>query len=92
MRDYDIGKDQQLAREDKMDCLGIDRAYDDKLVDAKEFRAKINRIKRLCTPGRGIGGLTVVNAFPYHCVLRNKKGHARSFTYIVLAKYINFKQ
>lgn len=91
MRDYDIDKEQLLAREDKIGCLGIDRAYDDRMVDAEEFRVKLNRVKRLCVPGRRICGMVVIKAFPYHCVLKNEKGHGRSFTYIALAKHITFK-
>lgn len=88
MSNYVSGNKSRLENISRM---GIDRAYKYKMQDATDLRDKTNRIKRLCTPGRSICGMEVVKAFPYHCVLKNEKGHERSFSYIDLADHITFK-
>ena len=81
-----------LQREDKMECLGIDRYYEWRMQDYKWLNKKLTYIKKKCKPGAKLGAYEVVEAYTHHCILKNKQGKKVDVTYIVLAQTMTIKK
>lgn len=85
-------KNEGLVRKDskreQYKSTGVKIGSQELLMDAFDFRRKIEKMTRIVKVGLKVGPYVVEKIYPYHCICLTPQGQRESFTYVDLAHYI----